>query len=72
MLSGALRRLPSVQIVNGDATHFSTDGSFSGAACFTMLRHVPSAPNCRTELFAEVARVLRPGAALVGQRQPGQ
>ena len=35
-----------------------------GAACFTMLHHVPTIA-LQDRLFAEVARVLRPGAALV-------
>ena len=55
----------SVQIVHGDATSLPyPDQSFSGAACFTMLHHVPTA-ELQDRLFAEVARVLRPGAALV-------
>ena len=40
------------------------DGRFTGAACFTMLHHVPSV-ELQDRLFAEVARVLQPGAALV-------
>ena len=40
------------------------DGRFSGAASFTMLHHVPTA-QLQERLFAEVARVLRPGGALV-------
>lgn len=56
---------PSVEIVSGDAAHLAyEDGRFSGAACFTMLHHVPRA-ELQDRLFAEVARVLRPGAALV-------
>jgi|KBSSwiStaDraftv2_1062776.scaffolds.fasta_scaffold10076_4 ubiquinone/menaquinone biosynthesis C-methylase UbiE len=55
----------SVQIVHGDATSLPyPDQCFSGAACFTMLHHVPTA-ELQDRLFAEVARVLRPGAALV-------
>src|ERR1700710_2504710 len=35
--------VPSVEIVNGDATALPyADERFSGAACFTMLHHVPS------------------------------
>jgi ubiquinone/menaquinone biosynthesis C-methylase UbiE len=62
---------PSVEIVNGDATHLAyEDGRFSGAACFTMLHHVPRA-ELQDRLFAEVARVLRPGAALVASDSLG-
>jgi ubiquinone/menaquinone biosynthesis C-methylase UbiE len=54
-----------VEIVRGDATALSyNDNRFSGAACFTMLHHVPTV-ELQDKLFAEVARVLRPGAALV-------
>lgn len=56
---------PSVQIVNADATQLAyPDGHFTGAACFTMLHHVEPAQR-QDRLFAEIARVLRPGAALV-------
>lgn len=41
------------------------DERFSGAICMTMLHHVPSA-GLQNRIFAEVARVLRPGAAFVG------
>jgi SAM-dependent methyltransferase len=55
----------SVEIINGDATQLEfADGTFTGAACFTMLHHVPTV-ELQDRLFAEVARVLRPGAALV-------
>jgi ubiquinone/menaquinone biosynthesis C-methylase UbiE len=65
MLTQRFADVPSVQIVHGDATSLSyADGSFSGAACFTMLHHVPTA-ELQDRLFAEVARVLRPGAPLV-------
>jgi SAM-dependent methyltransferase len=54
-----------VQIVHGDATSLSyADDSFSGAACFTMLHHVPTF-ELQDRLFTEIARVLQPGAALV-------
>lgn len=56
---------PHVDIVRGDATSLDLpDGRFTGAACFTMLHHVPTV-ELQDRLFAEVARVLRPGAALV-------
>lgn len=38
--------------------------SFSSVACFTMLHHVPTAEE-QDRLFAEAARVLRPGGVLV-------
>jgi ubiquinone/menaquinone biosynthesis C-methylase UbiE len=56
---------PHVQVKQGDATALEfEDGRFTGAICFTMLHHVPSA-ELQDRLFAEVRRVLRPGAALV-------
>jgi ubiquinone/menaquinone biosynthesis C-methylase UbiE len=65
MLAERFADVPSVQIVHGDATSLPyADGSFSGAACFTMLHHVPTV-ELQDQLFAEVARVLQPGAALV-------
>ena len=41
-----------------------------GAACFTMLHHVPTT-ELQDRLFAEVARVLKPGAALVASDSLG-
>jgi ubiquinone/menaquinone biosynthesis C-methylase UbiE len=62
---------PSVEIINGDATQLEfADGTFTGAACFTMLHHVPTV-ELQDRLFAEVARVLRPGAALVASDSLG-
>jgi SAM-dependent methyltransferase len=56
----------SVDVVQGDATQMPfEDARFSGAACFTMLHHVPSA-ELQDRLFAEVFRVLRPGAVFAG------
>jgi len=55
----------NVTIVRGDATALDfADATFTGAACFTMLHHVPTA-ELQDKLFAEVARVLRPGAVLI-------
>jgi SAM-dependent methyltransferase len=55
----------AVVIVRGDATELDfPDGRFSGAASFTMLHHVPTKA-LQDRLFAEVARVLRPGGAFV-------
>jgi SAM-dependent methyltransferase len=65
MLTDRFAAVPSVEIVHGDATSLAyADGRFSGAACFTMLHHVPTS-ELQDRLFAEVARVLRPGAPLV-------
>ena len=62
---------PSVEIITGDATQLDfADGTFTGAACFTMLHHVPTV-ELQDRLFAEVARVLRPGAALVASDSIG-
>jgi SAM-dependent methyltransferase len=56
---------PHVRVVRGDATALDFDDArFSGAICFTMLHHVPTI-DLQDRLFAEVRRVLRPGAALV-------
>ena len=71
MLTDRFAGVPSVEIVNGDATSLPyADNSFSGAACFTMLHHVPTIA-LQDRLFAEVARVLRPGAPLVASDSLG-
>ena len=71
MLTKRFADMPSVQIMHGDATSLQyADDSFSGAACFTMLHHVPTV-ELQDRLFAEVARVLRPGAALVASDSVG-
>jgi SAM-dependent methyltransferase len=55
----------NVEVVEGDATALGFETSrFSGAACFSMLHHVPS-PALQDRLLAEVARVLRPAGVLV-------
>jgi SAM-dependent methyltransferase len=65
MLRERFADVPTVEIVNDDATTLAyEDGRFTGAACFTMLHHVPTA-ELQDRLFGEIARVLRPGAALV-------
>jgi ubiquinone/menaquinone biosynthesis C-methylase UbiE len=54
-----------VEVVLGDATALVfPDARFTGAVCFSMLHHVPSA-DLQDRLFAEAARVLRPGAPFV-------
>jgi ubiquinone/menaquinone biosynthesis C-methylase UbiE len=71
MLRERFANSPSVEIVNGDATRLQyPDGTFTGAACFTMLHHVPTV-ELQDRLFAEVARVLRPGATLVASDSLG-
>jgi len=56
----------NVRVVEGDATEMDfPDAGFTAAASFTMLHHVPTA-ELQDRLFAEVARVLAPGAAFVG------
>jgi ubiquinone/menaquinone biosynthesis C-methylase UbiE len=71
MLTDRFVDVPSVEIVNGDATSLPyADNRFSGAACFTMLHHVPTVA-LQDRLFAEVARVLRPGAPLVASDSLG-
>lgn len=55
----------NVTVVEGDATALPFPvGRFSGAVCFAMLHHVPTTEQ-QDRIFAEVARVLRPGAPLV-------
>jgi ubiquinone/menaquinone biosynthesis C-methylase UbiE len=71
MLTDRFADVPSVEIVLGDATSLTyADDRFTGAACFTMLHHVPTA-ELQDRLFAEIARVLRPGASLVASDSLG-
>ena len=71
MLRERYADVPSVEIVNADATALAyPDENFSGAACFTMLHHVAT-DELQNRLFGEVARVLRPGAALVASDSLG-
>jgi SAM-dependent methyltransferase len=71
MLTERFSGVSSVHILRGDATALDfPDGRFSGAACFTMLHHVPTV-ELQDRLLAEVARVLRPGAALVASDSIG-
>ena len=61
-----------VEVVEGDGTDMPfEDARFSGAACFTMLHHVPSRAQ-QDDLFAEVRRVLRPGAPFAGTDSTGR
>jgi ubiquinone/menaquinone biosynthesis C-methylase UbiE len=71
MLSDRYSDVSTVEIVRGDATNLDyPDSRFSGAACFTMLHHVPTV-ELQDRLFAEVARVLRPGSPLVASDSLG-
>jgi ubiquinone/menaquinone biosynthesis C-methylase UbiE len=56
---------------HGDATEMPyEDGRFSAVVCFTMLHHVPRAAD-QDRVFAEVARVLRPGGVFAGTDSVG-
>jgi ubiquinone/menaquinone biosynthesis C-methylase UbiE len=62
----------NVEVVNADATAMPfEDSRFSGAVCFTMLHHVPTAA-LQDALFAETHRVLRPGATFAGSDSSGE
>jgi SAM-dependent methyltransferase len=55
----------NVEVVEGDATALTFEAArFTAATSFFMLHHVPSA-ELQDRLFAEVARVLRPGGVFV-------
>ena len=68
-LAAALRerlRDTTVEVIEADATAMPfAEGRFSAVASFTMLHHVPSVAG-QDLVFAEAARVLRPGGVLVG------
>ncbi|MFE7199153.1 class I SAM-dependent methyltransferase [Pseudonocardia alni] len=55
-----------VDVRHGDGAALPfPDGSFDAVVCFTMLHHVPT-PGEQDRLFAEAARVLRPGGTFAG------
>lgn len=55
-----------VEVLIGDASDLPfEDDRFSAAASFTMLHHVPTV-DLQDRIFAELARVLRPGGRLFG------
>ena len=57
---------PAVRVRQGDATQLDEpDAKYDAAACFTMLHHIPSQAE-QDQVFAEVARVLRPGGVFFG------
>jgi SAM-dependent methyltransferase len=68
-LAGALTQRmadTNVEVVEADATDMPfPDDRFSGAISLTMLHHVPSI-ELQDRLFAEVRRVLQPGAWFAG------
>ena len=55
----------NVDVIEGDATALDLpDDRFTGATSFNMLHHVPS-DAAQDRIFAELARVLRPGGVFV-------
>jgi SAM-dependent methyltransferase len=57
----------NVDVIVADALEAGLpEDSFSSAACFSILHHMPSA-ELQDRLFEEIYRVLRPGGILVGQ-----
>jgi SAM-dependent methyltransferase len=67
-LAGDLRRQlgGEVDVHTGDGARLPfPDATFDTVVCFTMLHHVPSAAQ-QDRLFAEAARVLRPGGTFAG------
>jgi ubiquinone/menaquinone biosynthesis C-methylase UbiE len=56
----------NAEVIQGDATAMPfPDARFSGAVCFTMLHHVPSA-ELQDRLLGEVCRVLKAGGTFAG------
>ena len=61
----------SVSVTQGDATEMPyPDASFSAVLSFTMLHHIPSR-ELQDRAFAEIARVLTPGAVFAGTDSVG-
>lgn len=66
LAAGLSRRFPGTAIRHGDATAIPfADGAVDTVVCFTMLHHVTPAA-AQDLVFAEAARVLRPGGWLAG------
>jgi ubiquinone/menaquinone biosynthesis C-methylase UbiE len=65
-LATRLKSETNVEVVHADgaALPFAND-RFSGATCFTMLHHVPSADH-QDRLLTELKRVIKPQGLLVG------
>jgi SAM-dependent methyltransferase len=56
----------NAEALHADATALPfEDGEFSAAICLTMLHHVPEAA-LQDRIFAEMARVVRPGGWVIG------
>ncbi len=54
------------EVVEGSGAEMPFEtGRFSAVVCFTMLHHVPT-PELQDAIFAEAARVLRPGGKFCG------
>jgi SAM-dependent methyltransferase len=54
----------NVRVIHGDAAATGLEADrFSAATCLSMFHHVPT-PDHQDAVFAEIARVLRPGARL--------
>lgn len=65
-LRDGLGRELGVDVRPGDGAALPfPDASFDAVVCFTMLHHVPT-PAEQDRLFAEAARVLRPGGTFAG------
>lgn len=65
MLAERFASVPSVSIINADATSLDfPEATFSAAVSFTMLHHVPNI-DLQDRMFAEVRRVLRSGGVFV-------
>jgi ubiquinone/menaquinone biosynthesis C-methylase UbiE len=61
----------AVAVTQGDATEMPyPDGRFSSVVCFTMLHHIPSR-ELQDKVFAETARVLKPGGVFAGTDSVG-
>jgi SAM-dependent methyltransferase len=66
-LAAALRARTDVTVLLADAAETGLPtGRFTGAACLSMLHHVPS-PERQDAVLAEALRVLAPGGILVGE-----
>lgn len=66
MAAGLRERFPDADIRDGDATDTGfAPASYDTVVCFTMLHHV-SPPAMQDKLFAEAARVLKPGGWFAG------
>jgi ubiquinone/menaquinone biosynthesis C-methylase UbiE len=58
--------VPHVKVIQGSAADLPfAENTFSSAACFTMMHHVPTA-ELQDKVMSELARVLRPGGILFG------